>query len=135
MVQLGKHLKGLTLAASLCVVSLSIPFYSAIAADEAKAKPEAKVEKSPAPDGKAISFDTKQGNCLACHMITGGEMAGNIAPPLIAMKARFPDKAVLRAQIADATVKNPVSFMPPFGKHGILSEKEIDAVTDFIHSL
>jgi sulfur-oxidizing protein SoxX len=51
------------------------------------------------------------------------------------MKARFPDKAVLRAQIWDATVKNSKSLMPPFGKHKVLTENQIDKVTDFIHSL
>lgn len=137
MVHIGKHLKNLTLTASLCVLA-SAPFHAAMAAEEAKkaeAKTEKKADKPAALDGKAISFDTKKGNCLACHMIPGGDAAGNIAPPLMSMKARFPDKAALRAQISDPTVKNPVSFMPPFGKHKILSEKEIDAVTDFIYSL
>ena len=51
------------------------------------------------------------------------------------MKARFPDRAVLRAQIHDARKNNPNSFMPPFGPHAILSESEIDKITTFIHSL
>jgi sulfur-oxidizing protein SoxX len=85
--------------------------------------------------GKKLAFDKKKGNCLACHLIAGGEMAGNIAPPLIAMKARFPDVKVLRAQIADARVKNPATFMPPFANHGILTSGEIDKVTAFVHSL
>lgn len=85
--------------------------------------------------GKKLAFNKKKGNCLACHMIVGGKQAGNIAPPLIAMKARFPDKAVLRAQIADPRTKNPDSMMPPFGPHGVLSGKEIDLITDYIHSL
>jgi sulfur-oxidizing protein SoxX len=85
--------------------------------------------------GKKIAFDKKKGNCLACHQIAGGEMAGNIAPPLIAMKARFPDVKVLKAQIEDARIKNPASFMPPFKPHGILTSDEINKVTAFIHSL
>jgi len=85
--------------------------------------------------GKELAFNRKKGNCLACHMIVGGKQAGNIAPPLIAMKARFPDKATLRAQINDPRAKNPDSMMPPFGPHGVLSAKEIDLITDFIHSL
>ena len=138
MVHIGKYLKGITLATSLCLVSLSVPFYSAIAADEAKAsaKKEAPTkETSGALDGKKIAFNRKKGNCLACHMIVGGDMPGNIAPPLIGMKARFPDRAVLHAQIADPMVKNPMTAMPPFGRHKILSDKELDAVVDFIHSL
>ena len=85
--------------------------------------------------GKKVAFDRKKGNCLACHMIPGGDLPGNIGPPLIAMKARFPDKAVLRAQIWDATVNNPYSIMPPFGKHRVLTEKEVDLVTEFIYNL
>jgi sulfur-oxidizing protein SoxX len=85
--------------------------------------------------GKAIAFDRKKGNCLACHQIEGGDLAGNIGPPLVAMKARYPDKAKLRAQIWDATKMNPGTIMPPFGRHKILSESEIDKVVEFIYSL
>ena len=60
---------------------------------------------------------------------------GLYGPPLIAMSARFPDKAKMRAQIWDATVKNPSSSMIPFGPHGVLSEKEIDKITDFVYGL
>ena len=86
-------------------------------------------------EGKEIAFDRKKGNCLACHMAADGALPGNIGPPLIAMKARFPDKKKLRAQIWNASAANPNSIMPPFGKHKILSEADIDKVTDFIHSL
>ena len=86
-------------------------------------------------EGKKLSFNRKKGNCLACHAIAGGSLPGNIGPPLIAMKARFPDKAVLRAQIWNASAKNPNSIMPPFGRHNMLSDSEIDKITDFIHSL
>jgi sulfur-oxidizing protein SoxX len=85
--------------------------------------------------GKQVAFNRQLGNCLTCHMIAGGEAAGNIGPPLIAMKARFPDKKVLRAQIWDSTVKNPSSMMPPFGRHNILTEDQIDEVVEFVYSL
>jgi sulfur-oxidizing protein SoxX len=85
--------------------------------------------------GKKLAFDRKKGNCLACHQIEGGNLPGNIGPALVAMKARFPDKAVLRAQIWDATAKNPNTMMPPFGRHEIMTEAEIDKVLEFIHSL
>lgn len=86
-------------------------------------------------DGKKLAFDKTKGNCLSCHMIEGGELPGNIGPPLVAMKARFPDKAKLREQIWDATRNNPNSMMPPFGRHEILTESEIDTIAEFIHSL
>jgi sulfur-oxidizing protein SoxX len=85
--------------------------------------------------GKEVAFDRKKGNCLACHQIEGGSLPGNIGPPLVAMKARFPDKSKLRAQIWDPTKANPNSIMPPFGRHKILSEKEIDQIVEFIYTL
>ena len=85
--------------------------------------------------GKALAFDRKKGNCLACHMMADGNLAGNIGPVLIAMKVRFPDKAVLRAQIWDAAVMNRGSVMPPFGRHRMLTEEEIDLITDYVHTL
>jgi sulfur-oxidizing protein SoxX len=88
--------------------------------------------------GKDIAFNRAKGNCLACHgmpTVPDAVSAGLYGPPLIAMSARFPDKAKLRAQIWDATVANPSTTMIPFGKHGVLTEAEIDKVTDFIYGL
>ncbi|MEJ6590991.1 MAG: sulfur oxidation c-type cytochrome SoxX [SAR86 cluster bacterium] len=82
--------------------------------------------------GKAIAFDRNAGNCLSCHMIPEGELPGNVGPPLIQMKLRFPDRSVLRAQVWDAAVRNPNTVMPPYGRHSILTEAEIDRVIDFI---
>jgi sulfur-oxidizing protein SoxX len=108
---------------SALVISTGLLSTAAMAEDDAVAQ------------GKTIAFDRKKGNCLGCHVIEGGDLPGNIGPPLIAMKARFPDKAKLRAQIYDATARNPFTPMPPFGKHRALSEKEIDLVTEYIHTL
>ncbi|MCU7938335.1 MAG: sulfur oxidation c-type cytochrome SoxX [gamma proteobacterium symbiont of Bathyaustriella thionipta] len=91
--------------------------------------------KSDIEKGQEIAFSRKKGNCLACHSIKGGKLPGNIAPPLVAMQQRFPDKAKLRLQIFDSTVANPNSIMPPFGRHKIISDKEIDLVTEFIYQL
>ena len=85
--------------------------------------------------GKKLAFDRKKGNCLACHQIEGGTLAGNIGPPLIAMKARFPDYDKLRAQIYDARKNNPNTIMIPFGPHAVMSNSEIDLVTKFIQTL
>ena len=85
--------------------------------------------------GKALAFDRFKGNCLACHYVEGGELTGNYGPPLIAMKIRYPDRDVLREQIWDAAVKNPDTRMPPFGRNRILTEEEIDLVTEYIQSL
>ena len=85
--------------------------------------------------GKAVAFDRKKGNCLACHMTGDGTLPGNIGPPLIGMKARFPDKAKMRAQIWDPTVANPDSIMIPFGRNRVLSEEEIDQIVEYIYTL
>ena len=85
--------------------------------------------------GKEVAYDRKKGNCLACHAMDDGTLPGNIGPPLVAMKMRFPDRDVLRAQIWDSTTKNPNTIMPPFGRHKMLSEEEIDWITDYVHSL
>ncbi len=88
--------------------------------------------------GKEIAFDRSKGNCLACHgfpAVPDALQTGNSGPPMIAMQARFPDKGILRAKIWDATASSSTSFMPPFGKHQVLSEEEIDKVVDFVHSL
>ena len=88
-----------------------------------------------AAEGKKIAEDRKKGNCVACHDYKDANLAGNVAPPLVAMKARFPEKAKLRAQIWDSTKANPNTMMPPFGKYEILSDKEIDAITEWVWTL
>lgn len=105
------------------------------------AVPDAKVCKdkdNPPKDavtqGGCIVLERTKGNCMACHAIAG-TTAGNIAPPLVQMKQRFPDKAKLRAQIDDARKLNPRSVMPPFGPHEILSQDEIDKVVEFVLTL
>ena len=102
---------------------------------QAPAAAEEKTGMSVVAEGKQIALDRKKGNCLACHVMAEGTLPGNIGPPLVAMKARFPDKAKLRDQIWDATKKNPNSMMPPFGRHEILTEEEIDKVLEYVYTL
>ena len=85
--------------------------------------------------GNKLAFDRKKGNCLACHAIEGGTLAGSIGPMLIAMKARYPDRDKIRAKIWDATESNKQSVMPPFGKNRVLSDEEIEHVINYIYSL
>ena len=85
--------------------------------------------------GKNVAFDRKAGNCLACHLIEDGEAPGNIGPPLVAMKARFPDRKKLRDIIWDITVSRPETMMPPFGKHKIISEQDIDDIVEYLYTL
>ena len=114
---------GLSFFASMAVVVVTLGFSPMAAATGA-------VE-----EGKAIAMDRKRGNCMSCHMMGDAKLPGNIGPPLVAMKARYPDKAKLRAQIWDSTERNPQSLMPPFGKHGILSDGDIDKIVEYLLTL
>ncbi len=86
-------------------------------------------------EGKAVYMDKSRGNCISCHQINDPDanLPGNQGPPMVAMAQRFPDKRLLRAQVWDASKKNPITIMPPLGKHWILSEDEIDAVVEYIY--
>jgi sulfur-oxidizing protein SoxX len=86
-------------------------------------------------EGKKLAMERSKGNCLACHMIDDGELPGNLGPPLLAMKVRFPSREALRDQICDATARNPDSRMPPFCRHGILTEDEVEIIVDYLYTL
>lgn len=96
----------------------------------ADASPEQRLEA-----GKQLVMARDKGNCLACHAIDDGELPGTIGPPLLYMQQRFPERATLQQQIWDATVRNPNTLMPPFGKHGILTREEIDLIVDYLLTL
>lgn len=86
-------------------------------------------------DGRALAFARDKGNCLACHVIAGGTQMGDIGPPLVDMRERYPDRARLVAQLWDPDRFNPRSLMPPYGRHEILTREEIEAIVDFLYSL
>ena len=88
--------------------------------------------------GRQVAHDFDKGNCLACHSAPRDEQAvtlANIAPPLVMMRERFPDREELRKRIWDPTVGNPDTIMPPYGKHRILTDQEIDLVIDYLYTL
>ncbi|MFT5134912.1 MAG: sulfur-oxidizing protein SoxX [Gammaproteobacteria bacterium] len=85
--------------------------------------------------GRTIAYDRNAGNCLSCHLVLGSELPGNVGPPLIQMKLRYPERSALISQISDAAIKNPNTVMPPYGRHNILTDDEIELVVDFVHSI
>ncbi|TCZ52759.1 sulfur oxidation c-type cytochrome SoxX [Roseicella aquatilis] len=85
--------------------------------------------------GRALAFDRAKGNCLACHSMAGGDVPSNVGPELAGMRARFPDREVLRAIIGDEEARNPQTVMPAFGRNLILDDREIEAVIDFLYTL
>jgi L-cysteine S-thiosulfotransferase len=97
--------------------------------------PNARADASEAT-GQQLAHDVYKGNCLACHQIPGDPSAmslADIGPPLSHMLERFPDRAALRSQLWDPMARNPQTVMPPFGKHKVLTEEEIDLIVDYIY--
>ena len=86
-------------------------------------------------EGKQLAFNRTKGNCLSCHMIADGVSPGNIGPPLVSMKTRFKSMTDVRNQIWDPTKHNPETSMPPFGRHNILSDAEIEKIAAYIWTL
>jgi sulfur-oxidizing protein SoxX len=86
-------------------------------------------------EGRKIAADRQNGNCYTCHQAEGAELAGNVGPPLMVMKIRYPDRQALYEQIADPRIRNPDTVMPPYGAHGILTEDELNRVVDYVLSL
>ena len=84
--------------------------------------------------GQHIAFDKALGNCLACHVIAGGDQPGNIGPALSGMKAMVPHRKALYAIIFDEQARNAQTLMPAFGKNAILTPKQIGQVIDFLYT-
>ncbi len=91
--------------------------------------------------GWCLSIDREKGNCIACHTFNINPwprdvpVAGNIAPPLVAMQPRFPDLEALRKQVADAPAVNPRTTMPPYLRHELLNADEIGRILQFLLTL
>ena len=91
--------------------------------------------QSAVAEGQKLAFDRGKGNCLTCHVIKGGDLPGTIGPELVDIKSKYPKREDLVAIITDETLRNPLTVMPPFGRNRILTEKEINAVVDFLQTL
>lgn len=106
------------------------------AAAPAASAAEAKKEVKPIEmDAVKIMTNPNIGNCTACHAIPADPamVAGDIGPPFIGMKARFPDIAKLKTAIADQKAIAPDTIMPPFGRNKILTPEQIDVVAQYIY--
>jgi len=93
------------------------------------------VAQSAVAEGQKLAFERSKGNCLTCHDIKGGNLPGTIGPALTDIKTKYPDRNELVAILYDATKRNPLTVMPPFGRNRILTDKEINAIVDFLQTL
>jgi L-cysteine S-thiosulfotransferase len=90
--------------------------------------------QSAVAEGQKLAFDRSKGNCLTCHVIKGGEYPGTIGPELSDIKGKY-KRDDLVAIVFDETKRIPLTVMPPFGRNRILTDKEIDAIVDFLLTL
>jgi sulfur-oxidizing protein SoxX len=97
--------------------------------------PSAVYAQSNSAEGERLAFDRAKGNCLSCHEIKGGDLPGTIGPALKNIKSKYPDRSDLVAILTDESRRNPLTAMPPFGRNRILTEREIDAIVDFLQTL
>ena len=138
-----KSLSLVTAAGAALIAGSLAMMPAAVADDMLPTEKGCKSVKDPdaAMKGWCVAINRKKGNCLACHDIVTSKFpadlppSGNIGPALVNMKKRYPDKAKLRAQIWDAGVANPQTSMPPFGKHKVLSESDIDNIVTFLYTI
>jgi sulfur-oxidizing protein SoxX len=112
----------------LLVAALTLAIGSAVFTGPAAAQ-------STAAEGQKLAFDRGKGNCLTCHVIKGGDLPGTIGPELTNIKSKYPDRNELVAILFDETKRNPQTVMPPFGRNRILTDKEINAIVDFLQTL
>jgi sulfur-oxidizing protein SoxX len=112
----------------LLVAALTLAIGVAASASPAAAQ-------SAAAEGQKLAFDRGKGNCLTCHVIKGGDLPGTIGPELTNIKSKYPDRNELAAILYDETKRNPQTVMPPFGRNRILTDKEINAIVDFLQTL
>jgi sulfur-oxidizing protein SoxX len=111
------------------ITVMMFSFCVALNAMTAKAE---ETDKDSVKEGKRLTLEF----CQACHNYQGTEQAGTVAPPLLGMKSRFPDRKKLYNIIYDPQVAiKKDTMMPPFGRNELLAKDEIEKVIDFLYTL
>jgi sulfur-oxidizing protein SoxX len=94
-----------------------------------QAQPEQGLELFVRPD---------KGHCVACHQVpqgAGPATRSNVGPALTGTRMRELGAAALRELLRDPTRAHPDTSMPPYGRHRILDEREIQRVTEYLLAL
>jgi sulfur-oxidizing protein SoxX len=101
--------------------------YSLLSSAAPPANPEAEIK-----EGQRLTLQF----CQTCHAYQGTEQAGTVGPPLMGMKARFPDRKKLYEIIYDPQVAlKPDTMMPPFGRNHLMEKDDIEKVIEFLYTL
>jgi sulfur-oxidizing protein SoxX len=88
--------------------------------------------------GPQLFTRADKGHCIACHQVPAGAgpaTRSDLGPALAGERMRLLGKPTLRMIIADPMRFNPATVMPPYGRHNILSEREIARLADYLHAL
>ncbi len=97
--------------------------------------------QSPTLDGRALFIDERKGNCGACHKTPTDALLKGVSiigPSLESIKQKYPsaaDRMRLRNAIWDLGKTAPNTIMPPYGKHRILTDAEINAIVTYLETL
>jgi L-cysteine S-thiosulfotransferase len=87
--------------------------------------------------GRQLALDRNRGNCADCHQFPNDarvDSRATVGPPLSGIKARFTSRSALTSLVKDPMTVNPDTIMPPYGRHKILTEREIDAIVDYLYT-
>ena len=87
--------------------------------------------------GRQLALDKNRGNCADCHQFPNDsrvETRATVGPPLAGIRARFTSRIALTNLVKDPMALNPATVMPPYGRHRILTEGEIDAIIDYLYT-
>ena len=88
--------------------------------------------------GLELFIRPDKGYCVACHQVppqAGPVTRSNVGPALAGARMRELGSARLHELLRDPTRANPDTVMPPFGRHHILDDREIDLVTEYLLAL
>ena len=79
-----------------------------------------------------------KGYCISCHQLPAGvgpASTSDLGPKLEGARMRALGKSAIRAAIVDPNATNADTVMPPYGRHRILDEQEIDRLVEFLNGL
>jgi sulfur-oxidizing protein SoxX len=88
--------------------------------------------------GLALFVRPDKGYCVSCHQVpaqAGPVTRSNVGPALTGARMRELGRPALREMLRDPTRANPDTIMPPFGRHRILDDHEIDLVMEYLLAL
>ncbi|MDH5263819.1 MAG: sulfur oxidation c-type cytochrome SoxX [Betaproteobacteria bacterium] len=91
-----------------------------------------------ATQGSDLFANPDKGNCIACHQVpegAGPAVRADVGPRLDSARLKGWDRARLRALLEDPQRGNPDTVMPPYGRHRLLDDREIERVIDYLHAL